>query len=152
MKVDTWLAELKIPREAYRVVMLLPLVYVAWADGKIQSQERKLIMQIAAERGLLENGGREALEHWLSVPPSPAQLKSNLKILNELCRCSDRMGQEFDADGVQLLLAYCQDVADAAGGVLGLVSPRRESETTALKMIAATLDIRSAKHWQALVS
>jgi tellurite resistance protein len=57
MKVDTWLAELKIPREAYRVVMLLPLVYVAWADGKIQSQERKLIMRIAEERGLLDHGG-----------------------------------------------------------------------------------------------
>jgi hypothetical protein len=40
MKIDVVLAELKIPREAYRVIMLMPLVYVAWADGKIQSQER----------------------------------------------------------------------------------------------------------------
>ena len=38
MKIDVVLAELKIPREAYRVIMLMPLVYVAWADGKIQSQ------------------------------------------------------------------------------------------------------------------
>ena len=75
MKIDAVLEEFKIPREAYRVIMLMPLVYVAWADRKIQDQERKLIMQIAAERGLLENGGREALEHWLSVPPSSAQLK-----------------------------------------------------------------------------
>ena len=46
MNLDLWLAEQKIPREAYRVVMLMPLVYVAWADGKIQSKERKLILQL----------------------------------------------------------------------------------------------------------
>ena len=62
MKIDVVLAELKIPREAYRVIMLMPLVYVAWADGKIQSQERKLIMSIAEERGLLDQGGRGCLE------------------------------------------------------------------------------------------
>lgn len=69
MKIDTWLAELKIPRDAYRLVTLLPLVHVAWADGKIQREERKLILQIAADRGFLENAGRETLEHWLSVAP-----------------------------------------------------------------------------------
>ena len=51
MKIDAWLAELKIPRENYRLVMLLPMVYVAWADGRIQSAERKLILQIASDRG-----------------------------------------------------------------------------------------------------
>jgi uncharacterized membrane protein YebE (DUF533 family) len=70
MKIDALLAELKIPKDAYRLVMLLPLVYVAWADGKIQTQERKLILGIAEDRGLLEHGGRETLEYWLSVPPS----------------------------------------------------------------------------------
>ena len=37
MDIDGWLKELRVPREAYRVVSLLPLVYVAWADGKIQN-------------------------------------------------------------------------------------------------------------------
>jgi len=48
LKIDAWLAELKIPRENYRLVMMLPMVYVAWADGRIQAAERKLILQIAA--------------------------------------------------------------------------------------------------------
>jgi uncharacterized membrane protein YebE (DUF533 family) len=69
IKIDAVPAELKIPREAYRVIMLMPLVYVAWADGKIQSQERKLIMSIAEERGLLDDGGRGCLERWLTHAP-----------------------------------------------------------------------------------
>jgi len=49
-----------------------------------------------------------------------------------------------------MLLAWCQDVADAAGGMLGLVPARREPEQAALKSIAAALDIHNAKRWQAL--
>ena len=150
MKFDSWLVDLKIPRDGYRVVMLMPLVYVAWADGKVQPKERATILRIAAEHGLLDHGGREALERWLTVAPTEAQLKSDLRLLNELCR--SREAQDFDGDGVQLLLAWCQDVADAAGGVLGLVSPRKEAELTALKTIAAELEIHSAKHWRSLVS
>ena len=152
MKIDSWLAELKIPREAYRVVTLLPLVYVAWADGKIQRAERDLILQIAAERGMLEGGGRETLEKWLAVAPGPVELKKNLAILNELSRGRGGMADSFDSDSLQMLLAWCQDVADAAGGMLGLVPARREAELKALKSIAVALDIRNAKGWQSLSS
>jgi phytoene/squalene synthetase len=150
MNIDAFLAELKIPREAYRLVMLLPLVYVAWADGKIQPEERKLIMRIASEKGMLANGGRETLETWLTLPPTEQQLKANLRALNELCRGRRVDGQEFDADSEQLLLAWCQDVADAAGGLLGLRSARHAAEAEALKKISAALDIGGAKNWRAL--
>jgi len=149
LKIDAWLAELKIPRENYRLVMMLPMVYVAWADGRIQAAERKLIMQIAQDRGLLESGGRETLEQWLSVAPSTARLQTDLSILNELCSSHSKTDDEFDADCSQLLIAYCQDVADAAGGMLGLKSARNESEQAALKLIATALDIKSARNWRA---
>ncbi len=151
MNIDSWLKELKVPREAYRVVSLLPLAYVAWADGKIQKAERDLIMRIAKERGLLDHGGAEALERWLSEPPSKAQLKKDLGVLNELARDERLMGDELGADQVQLLLAWCQDVADAAGGLLGLKKARTDGETAALKTIASTLDVRSARQWRAFV-
>ena len=151
MNIDSWLKELKVPREAYRVVSLLPLAYVAWADGKIQKAERDLIMRIAKERGLLDHGGAEALERWLSEPPSKAQLKKDLGVLNELARDERLMGDELGADQVQLLLAWCQDVADAAGGLLGLKKARTDGEMAALKTIASTLDVRSARQWRAFV-
>ena len=67
MNIEKWLQELKVPREAYRVVSLLPLVYVAWADGKVQKAERDVILRIAREQGLLDHGGDAALERWLTV-------------------------------------------------------------------------------------
>jgi hypothetical protein len=151
VNIDSWLKELKVPREAYRVVSLLPLAYVAWADGKIQKAERDLIMSIAKERGLLDHGGGDALERWLSEPPSKSQLQENLRVLNDLARSDHLMGDEFDADQGQLLLAWCQDVADAAGGLLGLKTARSDGETAALKTIASTLDVRSARQWRAFV-
>jgi hypothetical protein len=93
MDMEGWLRELRVPREAYRVVSLLPLVYVAWADRKLQ--------------------------------------------------------EEFGADEEQLLLAWCQDVADAAGGLLGLKSARTDAENAALKTIAGALDVRNATQWRA---
>jgi len=152
LKIDAWLAELKIPRENYRLVMMLPMVYVAWADGRIQAAERKLILQIAADRNLLEKGGLETLEQWLSVAPSATRLQTDLAILNELCSSRSKAEDEFDADCSQLLIAYCQDVADAAGGMLGLKSARNESEQAALKLIATALDISTARNWRARLS
>jgi len=150
MKLEAWLAGLKIPRDNYRLVMLLPMVYVAWADGRIHAKERHLIMKIAEEHGLLENGGRTTLEQWLSVAPTAAQLKSDLALMNELC--SSHGSDEFDADCAQMLIAYCQDVADAAGSVLGFTSPRSEAEQSALKTIAAALEMHQAKNWRAQLS
>jgi tellurite resistance protein len=149
MDVESWLKELRVPREAYRVVSLLPLVYVAWADGKIQKGERELILRIALERGMLDDGGEEALARWLSEPPSKQQLKANLAVLNELARSDRRLQEEFGADEEQLLLAWCQDVADAAGGLLGLKSARTDAERAALKTIASALDMNSATQWRA---
>ena len=152
MKLESWLTELKIPQESYRLVMLLPMVYVAWADGRIQARERSLIMQIAEERGLLENGGRATLERWLSVPPTQSQLKTDLTLLNELCNSQRHRSEEFDADCAQMVIAYCQDVADAAGSVLGFTSPRSDAEQSALKTIAAALEMHRAKNWRAQLS
>lgn len=149
MDMEGWLKELRVPREAYRVVSLLPLVYVAWADGKIQKSEHDLILRVARERGMLEHGGEDALSRWLSEPPSKQQLKADLAVLNELARSDHQLKQEFGADEEQLLLAWCQDVADAAGGLLGLKSARTDAEQTALKVIADALDMSNAAQWRA---
>lgn len=149
MDMEGWLRELRVPREAYRVVSLLPLVYVAWADGKIQNSERNVILHIARERGLLDHGGEEALARWLSEPPSKQELKADLAVLNDLARSDRKLKEEFGADEEQLLLAWCQDVADAAGGLLGLKSARTDAENAALKTIARALDVRNATQWRA---
>ena len=152
MNVERWLEELQVPREAHRVVSLLPLVYVAWADGGIQGGERALILRIAGERGLLENGGAEALERWLTEPPAKERLRADMAVLNALARNDHALSMDLGADELQLLLAWCQDVADAAGGLLGLRSARKAAELDALKTIAAALDMGGARQWRSGLS
>jgi hypothetical protein len=84
------------------------------------------------------------------VAPTEAQLKTDLKIMNELSRGDSRRGRGFDADSEILLLAWCQDVADAAGGLLGLRAARRPSEAEALKKVSAALEISNSRNWNAL--
>jgi hypothetical protein len=131
-------------------VSLLPLVYVAWADGKLQKSERDVIRHIARERGFLDHGGDDdALARRLSEPPSKQQLKADLAVLNELARSGRKLKEEFGADEEQLLLAWCQDVAGAAGGLFGLKSARTDAENAARKTIAGALDVRNATQWRA---
>jgi len=152
MRLEAWLAELKIPRVNHRLVMLLPMMYVAWADRRIHAKERRPLMEVAERSGLLEQGGRATLERWLSVPPTESQLRTDLAALNELCSSHGQEREGFDADFAQTLVAYCQDVADAAGSILGLKSSRSEAELSALKTIAAALKMYGAKNWRAQLS
>jgi hypothetical protein len=45
-----------------RVFDLLPLVHVAWADGKVQASERRVILDILAQRGIESDS-----EAWLLI-------------------------------------------------------------------------------------
>jgi hypothetical protein len=148
LKIEALLEELHIPADSYRLVMLLPLVYVAWADGRIQDKERAMIRRIAEEHQLLADGGHATLERWLSIAPTEDQLRSGMAILNRICSGQGRLGQEFSGDFETLLIAWCQDVADAAGGLLGMRRARNPDETTALRKIASGLGI-STSQWKA---
>ena len=58
---------------------------------------------------------------------------------------------EGEAAAVDAMLAWCQDVADAAGGLLGLRSARGLAEVEALRKISAALDIGQARQWRAFL-
>ena len=51
------------------------------------------------------------------MAPTESQLRADLAVLNESCSSDGHLADEFDADCAQSLIAYCQDVADAAGSV-----------------------------------
>jgi uncharacterized tellurite resistance protein B-like protein len=65
------LQSLGIDRASYKVIALLPLVEMAWADGKVQEEERRLILRIASNHGRLGGEGLRVLENWLAVRAEP---------------------------------------------------------------------------------
>jgi hypothetical protein len=148
MDVDAALNELGVDKTAARVIGLLPLVYVAWADGKIQRAERESIRRAAEKMGWLEGGGADVLERWLTTRPTDEQLKTGVALLNHLAK--DKEYDRLGADDLRMLLLLCQDVADSAGSFLGIGRARSDEEIAALESIALSLDIKNAKGWRAL--
>jgi len=99
--------------DSARIFDLLPLVHVAWADGKIQRGERSAILRILDSRGI-ERGSEafQTMESLLEEKPSEAFMRQSLATLREVTGgLSDRASTIVD---------LCIQVAASAGGFLGL--------------------------------
>lgn len=66
------LIEVGVSAEAVAAISLVPLVLVAWADGKVNAKERSTILNAAKEQGIgKESPAAKLLEHWLDTEPRP---------------------------------------------------------------------------------
>ena len=99
---------------------LIPLVFVAWADGAVDLKEREAIIKAAAQHGVAaESASRTLLDQWLQNRPDASLLalwKGYVK----------RIWTSFTPDEQwpmrQNLLQAAKDVAQSAGGFLGLAT------------------------------
>ncbi|MEZ4234766.1 MAG: hypothetical protein R3F59_01095 [Myxococcota bacterium] len=104
-----------LDRRNLRSLPLLPLVEVAWADGRIQPGESRVILEAADDRQLNDDD-RLMLEDWMRHSPSPAYLRSGRVALAWLRRHGD---PSIDPQTLEHLVDDAQRVAEAAGGLFG---------------------------------
>jgi tellurite resistance protein len=129
------LLELGITADTLEAMAMVPLLFVAWADGRVDDAERVKILEAAKHAGL-ERGSsaHQVLEAWLAAPPDqdlldtwadytaaiasllPANIRTALR--NEVLRVS-------------------RDVAEASGGFFGLGNRVSASEQKAIDRIEA---------------
>jgi tellurite resistance protein len=104
--------------ETIAALSLVPVVAVAWADGKIDRGERTAILQAATRNGI-EAGqpAHELLERWLSVRPADQLLTSWGDYAKEIF---DELGEEERIQFAEDVLERAYKVARAAGGILGI--------------------------------
>jgi hypothetical protein len=125
------LAALNIGSDTLAALSLVPLVAVAWADGSIDEKERSVAFSKAAEMGLDKEGiGHQLFKQWLADPPSAALLATWKDYIGAL---SAAMSPEAVVALRQELLDRARAVADAAGGILGLVMRVSPAEENVLK-------------------
>lgn len=105
--------ELGFDREAARILHLVPVIQVAWADGEIQTAERAKILEMAASRGVGDGPALEFLELLLSERPSNAFFERTNHLITQLL-ADDASGRDSDD-----LLERARAVASAAGGIFG---------------------------------
>jgi hypothetical protein len=124
------LIELGIGPEALAALEVVPLVCVAWADGRVQAEERNGIIAIAEAAGIQPQGGRyPLLEHWLKRRPGPEMVQAWKHYLKGLCQQLDK--QEVERLRHELL-DRARTVAEAAGGFLGFGDKMSPAERSVL--------------------
>jgi hypothetical protein len=104
--------------ETARLLHLVPLVEIAWAEGGVVAREREMILEIARARGI--KAGTEAyrhLEQWLTVRPKQGLFESALRVLRAMFAS---LPPEDQAKSRQSLLDYCRTIAALSGGILGI--------------------------------
>lgn len=133
------LLDLGIGAETVLALSLVPLIHVAWADGKIQDEEREAILQGAQKKGIArESAAFGLLQAWLSQQPRPSLFdtwESYIKALR---------GRLSEAETAQLeaqVTRFARHVAEAAGGFLGIGKISGAEEAALARIEAAFRDI-----------
>lgn len=112
------LVELGIGAETLAAITLVPLVEMAWADGKMDRKEREAILKGADAQGVETGSDAFALlQDWLEHRPPPRLLAAWRDYVGALC---DEMLPEDRKQLKKEVLARARAVAEAAGGFLGL--------------------------------
>ena len=97
---------------------IVPLLQVAWAEGGVSSEERTLILELARTRGIGEGSAADAqLTRWLSEAPPAAVFAGATRLVNAMI---DAPGSATGGLRREDLLDYCERVAAASGGFLGM--------------------------------
>lgn len=134
--LDGVLKRLGVHPDHPRVLALLPLVEVAWADGEVQPGEREAIVTLARTAYGLDPDGELLLESWLTHAPSRAYLDDGRDALLALVRAGDLGLEIADEDVAAGVIAHAEQVAQSAGGWFGFRAIDAR-ERAALDAIAA---------------
>lgn len=148
-KLKRSFANLGIKPSDYRVLKLLPLIYVAWADGKMEPVERERIHSFAARHYDLSAGAMAVLERWLQKAPNHEYIEEGLKDIYRLALAEDDI--EIDFSELPALLSYAEGIARSTARALDQPSAVTPAEESALEEIARALHIDHGESWAKLL-
>ena len=114
------LVDANISPETITALTLVPLIAVAWADGKIAPEERDAILS-ATESAGIEAGSvcRQLLDAWLTEPPGPELVEAWKGYIGALSASASAAAVETLRKDV---LDHAREIAHVAGGILGVGS------------------------------
>jgi hypothetical protein len=134
------LQELGFTPDTLGVLPLVPIVQMAWAEGGITPAERKLLVTLARERGLDEGSPADRLlSDWMTHKPSPDVFSRATRLIRAMLESGAPDNDTLSADD---LIKYCENIAAASGGILGIGKISADERATLAK-IAAELKARS---------
>jgi hypothetical protein len=114
------MAELSVTVDTLSAFRLAPLVAVAWADDRVEENERYVILRAAEKSGIKENDPSfQLLKAWTTKRPSH-------ELLDAWCEYAQALSKSLADSHRETLrkevLSQVKAVAEAAGGLLGFGS------------------------------
>jgi hypothetical protein len=129
------LQEHGIQAETVVAMALMPLVQVAWANGKVEDHEREALLKAAEQCGVARNSDcHELFEDWLDVRPSPSLFRTWADYTRAMC---EQLESEQRESLRRDIVGRARKVAEAAGGFLGLARISREEQRVLEEIDAA---------------
>ncbi|MBE3071405.1 MAG: hypothetical protein IMZ67_00385 [Acidobacteria bacterium] len=125
--------ELGIGPHTLASLAVVPLVAVAWADGRVDEKEREAVIRSGAPEGFARGSiDAELLQQWLSHRPGPELMVAWTSYVEGVCECLSPHERESLRAG---LLERARAVAAATGGFLGITSGVSAAEQAVLGQI-----------------
>jgi hypothetical protein len=133
------LEELGFTPSTIALLPLIPVLQVAWAESGISAGERKAIVELARARGIADGSRADhQLRAWLDQPPPAETFSRARRLIGAMVEHPEEGHADITADD---LLRYCEEIAQASGGLFGIGSVSAE-EKAAMAQIAAELKKR----------
>ena len=143
------LEKLGIPPDDFRVLKLLPLIYVAWADGTIEEEQKQRIHDFAMRNYELSPAGIAILNRWLSCRPTHEYIAEGLHDIYLLAMAEDDI--EVDFSELPGLLSYAEAVGRSTARALDRPEGISSKSDEALEEVARELHIDHGESWGKLL-
>ena len=133
------LQDLGFTPDTVGLLPLVPIIQMAWAEGGITKAERELILRLARSRGIeVGTAADRQLMEWLTHQPAETVFARATRLIRAMLDSGSAQTGNLNADD---LVKYCEEIASASGGILGIGRISAE-ERALLSSIAADLSAR----------
>ena len=124
-----------ITPESMASVALIPLVAVAWADNKMEENEKEAILKAANEAGVSEgSASHQSIAAWLDNRPDSSLTEAWKNYMGALNESIDPVAfNQLKA----IVIRRAENVAEAAGGFLGLGNKVSDAERKVIDELAS---------------
>jgi hypothetical protein len=133
------LQDLGFTPDTVGLLPLMPIIQMAWAEGGVTKAERELIVRLARSRGVEAGSAADRqLTEWLANHPAEDVFARARRLIRAMLESGAAPAGDLKADD---LVKYCEEIASASGGILGIGRISAE-ERALLASIAADLHAR----------
>jgi hypothetical protein len=135
-EVSRELADLGFTPDTVKLLPLVPVLEMAWAEGGVTPEERKMVVDVARARGVDEGSAADRqLVEWLDRRPDESVFRRAGRLIGALL--SDGRFNITPDD----IIKYSEAIADASGGLFGIRRVSAEERAT-LGRIASEIKSR----------